>query len=592
MLSSGAGYSQTANDQMLASQYLQEGQYEKAAMLYEKLFKQTSSHYYYSTYLKCLIALKDYNKAEKIIKQQIKSNTEILSYNVDLGSVYKLQLEETKAKKEYEKAIDLLKPSVNQITDLYSAFYFKNEIEYAISTLKRGRKLLNNDFIFAFDIAQLFSQKKDIDNMIIEYLKIAHFQYDLKDTVQNALQVNLKSKSDYEQLRIHLLKNIQKYADKVVYSELLIWHFVQLQDFESALIQVKALDKRFREEGQRLLELSDICAYNGYFEVAIKAVQYVIDKGVQCPNYLNARKAVLEIKKYKITRSLTVNKEELLILDNDFKIFVEEFGKNPKTAETIREWAQLKVFYLYNNSDAIKLLEELLSVPQLFVKFKALCKLDLGDIYVIEGDMWESTLYYSQVDKAFKDEPIGHEARLRNAKLSFYKGEFQWAQAQLDIIKSATSDLISNDAIQLSMLISDNLALDTNTNALQMYANASLFIFQNKVDAAMLTLDSITKFFPGHSLSDDVLFSKSKLFKKMGDIDKTIKMLTSIIENYSYDILADDAIFELADIYHYLQIDTEKAMKLYQDIIIKYPGSLYVVEARKRYRQLRGDDVN
>jgi TolA-binding protein len=206
--------------------------------------------------------------------------------------------------------------------------------------------------------------------------------------------------------------------------------------------------------------------------------------------------------------------------------------------------------------------------------------------------VWDAQLLYTQVDKDFLDEPIGEEARFKNAKLSYYKGEFEWAQAQLNILKGATSEMISNDAIALSVFITDNSGMDSVTTPLQMYSRADLLLFRHKYNDAVNTLDSLKKEFPEHELMDDVLFEKGMIYLQTKDYQKAIEFFTQVDENYSTDLLADDALFKMADIYENQLHDKDKAMTLYKNIMTKYPGSLYVIEARKRFRALRGDNVN
>ena len=95
-------------------------------------------------------------------------------------------------------------------------------------------------------------------------------------------------------------------------------------------------------------------------------------------------------------------------------------------------------------------------------------------------------MYYSQVEKDFKHEVIGQEAKFKKIKIDYYTGKFNWAQAQLNILKQSTSKLIANNAMELSLLISDNLNLDTTQLTLQIYANAELLIFQNKYNFGIL----------------------------------------------------------------------------------------------------------
>ncbi len=231
-------------------------------------------------------------------------------------------------------------------------------------------------------------------------------------------------------------------------------------------------------------------------------------------------------------------------------------------------------------------------MPSVTPLFKGECKLELADIYLITGEVWESTLLYSQVDKANKGEPIGEEAKFRNAKLSYYKGEFEWARGQLDVLKGGTSHLIANDALALSLLIQDNMGLDSNITGLLIYSRADMLVFQNKEDAALLVLDSILTQLPEHSLVDEVLLKKAEIMKRKGKFLEEASFLQMIIDKYSTDILADDALFLLADLYERRLDNKQKAMDLYQDLLIKFPGSSFVVEARKRFRTLRGDAVN
>ena len=216
----------------------------------------------------------------------------------------------------------------------------------------------------------------------------------------------------------------------------------------------------------------------------------------------------------------------------------------------------------------------------------------LGDVYILVGNYWDPVLYYGQVDKDFKEDELGQEAKFRNAKLSYYKGEFEWSQAQLDVLKKATSQLISNNSIELALLIQDNLGLDSNEEAMKLFADADLYIYQNKFNEAIANLDTIYARYPMHSLADDILYAKSRIYRKQQQWQKALDLLDKVYTVYSYDILADNAIFDAAEIYDYNLNNKTKAKELYEKLITQLPGSLYAVEARKRYRFLRGDVLN
>jgi tetratricopeptide (TPR) repeat protein len=337
--------------------------------------------------------------------------------------------------------------------------------------------------------------------------------------------------------------------------------------------------------------LAQICVSNQEYDVAIKCFEYEVQKGQSYPYYSYARAELVNTIQKKITETSNFSKNDLLDLEQTYNSALSDMGYNAQSISLIRGLAHLKGFFLGDPLKAIELLETALAFTNANPVLLAECKLELGDIYIFTGEMWEPALLYGQVDKGFKHDAIGQEAKFKNARLSFYKGEFEWAQAQLDVLKGATSKLIANDALALSLLISDN-TVDSNYVPLAMFSRADLLSFQNKDSLALLALDSINKEFPGHSLSDDILFKKYKIDYKAAKYQMASEKLDQLILNYSDDILGDDAVFKLAELYEKNLNDLEKAKKLYQDVLLNYPGSLYTVEARKRYRKMRGDGLN
>jgi tetratricopeptide (TPR) repeat protein len=578
----------------LATQYYTTGEYDKAVIYYEKQYDIDPSGTY-KLYLKCLLNLKDYEKAEKLIKKQLKKNSADLTLYVDLGKVYLNQNQNDKAKQQFDKAIKSVIPDVGRVTMLGNAFVEIQEYDRAIETYMNGRKLLRDVYPFNFELAELYAQKGDQQKMIDEYLDVLNYN---EQYIPN-LQAILQNKIAYDAtgtisdlLRKSLLKNIQKNSARPVYNELLYWLFLQEKDFESAYIQAKAMDKRLSEEGERLLNLGFLAASNKEYNLAEKCFQYVIDKGSANSNYIQARIQLLNASNEKITSDRKPTTAELQKLEKDYEITLTDLGKNVSTAPLISRYAHLKAFYLDKVDDAINLLQEAIAMPGIDQQFKAECKLELGDIDIFKGEVWEAALLYGQVDKDFKHDAIGREAKFRNARLSYYMGEFDWAAAQLNVLKAATSQLISNDAMSLALLIMDNTGMDSITDPLLIYSRADLLEFRNKDDLALATLDSVIKQYPGHSLSDEVWYKKAEIFEKKSMYDTAVVYLGDIVEKYPEDILADDALFKLGNIYEKQLNNNSKAMEMFEKLLTKYPGSLYVVDARKKYRALRGDKIN
>ena len=279
------------------------------------------------------------------------------------------------------------------------------------------------------------------------------------------------------------------------------------------------------------------------------------------------------------------------MLETQYESFLNEFGRPRATAGIVLELAELQAFYLNDLDKAIQILNELINFPGSDRIVQANGKLSLADFYLMKGEVWESTLLYSQVDKAFKEDLLGHEARFRNAKLSYFNGDFQWAQTQFDILKASTSRLIANDALDLSVFIMDNLGLDTSATALITYSQAELLVFQNRFQEAFDKMDSLLVAFPDHSLQDDVLYLKANVYKKKRNFEKAAELYETIVEKYKEEIRADNSLFALAELYETQLNDIEKAKTLYETLFIDFSGSTFAVEARKRFRRLRGDNI-
>jgi tetratricopeptide (TPR) repeat protein len=340
------------------------------------------------------------------------------------------------------------------------------------------------------------------------------------------------------------------------------------------------------------MELGDVCATNDNYDAAARAFQYVVDKGSTGPNYVQARLNMLDVQYKKITNTYNYTPADLTQLEANYKLALTELGKSNGTLDLMLNMAHLQAFFLNKTDTAAALLEEAIKIPTFRDKTTADCKLELGDIRLLQGDVWEASLLYSQVEKAYKNDPIGQEAKFRNSRLYYYKGDFQWAKAQLDVLKAATAKFISNDAMDLSLFISSNIGSDSLTTPLEMFSRADLLYFQNRFDDSQKVLDSITNVFPDNDLADDILYRKANIAYRTGNFAKAADFYNEVVTKYPEELLGDDSLYKLASIYQFNLMDNTKAMEMYEKLMTDFLGSVYVVEARKRFRALRGDKVN
>jgi tetratricopeptide (TPR) repeat protein len=583
------------SDLELAEYYFNNGEYEKALLYYESIYKTNRTEKVYSNYLNSLIAIGDFDEAEKVVKKKLKDNGNKANVHVDLGELYKKFDRQNDAEEEFGKAIKELLPGRSNVTRLANAFIQLGEYGYAKEAYLKGRRTANDGYEFHYEMANLQGMMGNLDEMVESFMELLLTAPNYIQTVQNSLNRNLNVAENAERgemLRVKLLQRVQKYPEATIYSELLIWLFLQQKDFASAMVQARALDKRLNENGSRMINLAQLAKSNADYPTAREAYNYVIDKGNFGEYYVTARMELLQVMLDEITARPGYPIDDIVDLETTYELTLDELGMDASTAIIVKELAHIKGFYLGKTDEAIALLYDALEIPGMYSKITAVIKLELGDVLLLTGDIWESSLLYSQVELDFKEDVLGHEAKFRNAKISYYTGDFEWAQSQLDVLKASTSKLISNDAIDLSLLISDNFNMDTTIVPMLMFAQSDLLAYQNRVDEALLKLDSISTMWPGHSLSDDILMLKSDIFYQRGDFAQSAVFLQTIIDLYFTDILADDAVFKLAEINQFVYEDLEQAQLLYKQILDDFPGSLYVVEARKRYRELRGDAIN
>lgn len=588
-------HAQQSTDEKLASMFFNDRDYEKAASIYERLFEQKPASYYYTYLIYCYLEMNDLKKAEKLVRNQIKQEPKNLKYQVDLGYLYSRSDDNSKAQKQYEDVIKNLPPEKNQIIEVANTFLSRRETELSIRTYQKGRQLLQDSYPFNMELAYVYQSVGDIQDMVEEYLNYIDYDITKLSFVQDRLQDALSMDSDGTKndiFRKALLRRIQRYPDRTYYSELMIWYSVQQRDFAQALIQAKSLDKRLGEDGHRIYDLATLCVTNNNYDVAEEAYRYVISKGAEAPFYKICRIELLNVSFLKITQHYNHTAEDISRLEKEYESTLAELGNTSSSINMIKNLSHLYTFFSGKSEQAINLLSDAIKIPGLTLQQIADCKLELGDIYLFTGEVWEATLLYSQVDKSFKNDPLGHEAKLRNARLSYFIGEFGWAKAQLDVLKAATSKLIANDAMELSLLIGDNLTEDTAGVALKVLSRAELLEFQNKDEQALLTLDSIQNIPTGATLADDVLYRKAKIAMKKGEYLRADSLYAKIVEGYPEEILADNALYKMAELNEIQLANKSKAMDLYQELITKYPGSLYTTEARKRFRVLRGDPVN
>ncbi len=578
-------------DPRLAEQYFRNGEYEKAGVIFEKIYQKTPSRdYYFDRYMECLLLMEDFDKYEKQLKTHQGVPQKVQLY-VKYGELYERQFEQAKADKQYKRAIDNLPKNRSEIIRLAQAFIKLTKYDLALDTYKKGASIMKDKAMFAYELGDLYRRKGDREPMIENYLISLRNTPSRLGTLKTIFQ-RFFGEDDFKELQTQLYQQISDHPDDLVLLDMMAWVFIQKKDYKNAFRQVRAFDKRTKDSGGRVYRLAQTAQQSKDYDAAIMAYNYIVEeKGKTNTYYIEAKTQTLKCKRLRLVDGFAYTKDDLKELEKEYETFLFEFGKDASTGSIIFELAELEAFYLNDLTKAIDLLDELIEMPGVRRHLLAKSKIALADYYLMDGDIWESTLLYSQVDKAYKDDIQGQMARFKNAKLSYFKGDFEWAQAQFSVLKASTSKLIANDALDLSVFIMDNLALDTVVTPMFNFAQAELLIFQNKFDEAFAKMDEIITAFPKHSLQDDIYFAKANIYMKQRKYDLAAQMYQNIVTNFPESIRTDNSLFALAQLYeNENQLnDKDKAKNLYETIMLDFSNSTFAVEARKRFRTLRGD---
>jgi tetratricopeptide (TPR) repeat protein len=571
---------------MLAKGYFDRGEFEKALISYQKLYEEKKGNVnYLLKIVQIHQQLEHYDISEKLLIKQTNTSKNPQFY-VELGYNFQLKGEQQKAEENYNKAI--LKIEEETIYAFYVARRFEEHalIDNAAIVYERAMQL-RPEANYNIQLARIYGEQGKVEKMFSSYVNFLEKSENYTNQAQRVFSQYISENGKDENnilLRKVLLKKIQSEPD-VLWNQLLSWLFVQQKDYKKAFAQEKAMYKREQETLQGIVDLARTTVEEDEVEIANEILRYLVDNAIDIETVIEAHKSLLELQTKHASES------DYITIDKIYKGLIAQFGRNPQTINLQLSYGHFIAFYLNKPQAATTFLKEALKtrLPRIQA---AKIKLKLGDILVFQEKFNEALIYYSQIQTSLKNSTISQEARFRVAKASYYKGDFKWAESQLKILKASTSQLIANDALDLKLLISDNKYEDSTQTALKLYAKADLYAFQNKIEKAISLLDKILHDHKTETIIDQALFKQAKLFEMKKEYRKAASNYTVIIENYKDDILADDAYFALAELFVNHLGQPEKAKALYEQIIFNYADSIYFVDARKKYRALRGDAIN
>ena len=575
------GFSQ--NDQ-LAQNYFDKGEFEKALVSYQELFNtQPGNGFYFQQTIECYQQLKQYEVAEKAIFERYNKYKQS-SLLVELGANYQLQKEDSKAKKYFEQALDKIKKNPSEVYGIAAVFERKVLIEYALQAYQIALEIDPN-MNFNFQMALLYGQNGQTDKMIEKFLEESYKNPQNLILIQNQFTRFMNENADVafnEALRKALLIRIQKNQD-VFWNQYLSWYYVQQREFGKAFIQEKAIYKRNPESLSNIVNLAQISIEEDEKETAKEILAFILENTKDNDLQMQAHYFLTEMK---INDPLIKDYSEI---EKDLVSLLNQYGITPYSIKLQILKAHFDTFQMKNPNQGKAILKTALELP-INEYQKADVKMELADIFLFEEKFNQASLYYSQIEEDLKNDVIGHEATLKSAKTSYFKGDFVWALKQFKELKSVSSQLIANDALEYFLLINDNTVADSTQTALKQFARGDYLIYQNKPQEALLQFQDILKNFKGQEIESVTLYRLGKIYEKLGDYQSALSQYQQVIDHYSDGIYIDEALFFTAEIYSKKLIDQEKAKSFYEKLVFHHQDSIYFVEARKKYRELRGDN--
>ena len=576
-----------AQDAQLANAYFRNGEYEKAILLYKPLHEKNPVRQdYFKSLLVCYQQMDDYEVANEMIRNNMKlfPNQDYLL--VELGYNYQLQDQLEKAREYYEKAIQSIQKNPGFGFIIGQTFRKNHLLDYALRSYQIAKELnpkLNTEIYEA----QIYGEKGELEKMFHSYLNLIDKNEKYYPTIQRYIGIFITEDKNSETnilFRKLLLKRAQN-NPKDSWNILLSWLYLQQKEYDKALVQEKSLYKRNPESLERILEVGKLSFENKDYATSQKSFDFILQKTTDQNTKLQSQTYLLQI-----ANELAITQNELKEVNRGFQELLNEYGITNSTINLQIAYAHFLSYSFDQPEKAMEVLNNALPLAKSKFK-KGKIQIKLADILVFTNQFNQALILYSQVQTNLKNSVLAQEARFKVAQTSYFKGDFQWAQTQLKVLKSSTSQLIANDALNLSLLIGNNTAKDSIQDALKTYAKADLLAFQNKNKQAIDTLNTVLQNFKGHAIEDDALYKQAELYIKTEKYTLAESNYLAIIQNIPESILKDDAYFQLAELYYYQLNDFENAKEMYQKIIFEFPSSIYLIDARKKYRKLRGDDI-
>ncbi|MFV0507384.1 MAG: hypothetical protein ACK5L5_11910 [Bacteroidales bacterium] len=570
----------------LAKRYFADGEYEKASPLLLTSYEKSKDLSVLKLYTRSLVKEEKFDGAQSSLKRLSRKNKANIYYFHYLnGFINKADDKADRAEEDFKNAWTSLpdNPAIYQF--LGDELIDIKEYELASLVLEAGKeKYPEHDF--SESLGMIYMHLKQYNKLIEQYLTYVDGGERNLYIAQHYFRYAFNFDDDgslLESTRVSLMKRIQSRGSNTAYTRMLIWIYEQQKNYAAALKQSIALCKRINKHQNVALLLTQNAEKAEDYKTALEGYDYLESLGDRNPYYALVMEAKGNMSYNMFMKEGIYTGEAYEKCRQRMAVSLETvsfLGRNPTL---LKNYSHLLAFYGKDTDKAISLLEKGINYPSYNLAQRSMLQLELADIYLYLNEMWDALLLYSRIIENNKDNSIGDLTKFKKAKLSYFMGNFEYAKGQLDVIKAATSKLTSNDGFVMSLLIGNNLEGGLDNKPLQLFSKVDLYMFRNQLDSARMTIDSILSEYGFSTLADDALARKADICNAQKKYSDEAEILHELITNYSNSENIDKYIFQLAELYDFKLNEKTKAKKLYKTIVLEHSNSIHAIVARMRY---------
>ncbi len=576
----------------LAQSFERAGEYERALKIYEELYLKNPNN---RTYLDALVRLntqtKNYDRAIYLARLWLSDHPDDVDMMAKLGDVHFKAGKEKEAIEIWDKIIKTYKDNPG-IYRMVADYLIQNRLfDKAIEYLTTAQKIAGAPELYSYEIAMLYEFTMRFDKAVLEYIKLLRKTPSMLPSVKSRMSTYIGRADVLKQVIPILDSEARVSRANIGILELYAWVLNEARDYDKALDVYKQLDRVTFANGDVILNFANDLFNRRIFNMALKAYEEIIRN---FPNskllpeakfgYVRSREEILRQRLKNKIENDTILFSEFKKVEDDYIEISKEFSGTKYEAEALFRIGLVELDVFFDLDKAQRYFEDVQKKFMLYLGREAIFK--IAEILTLKGDLNGAEEKYMYLLN-LKNFPDTLRAKFLLAQVWYYQGEFDRAKKILEDVSKITASDYSNDAIELLLKIQSNRF--PSDKPLREFALAELKIKQRRYGEAISILEDIVSNCSSCSIVDDAIFTLAMSYKAIGKFDKSIEYLDLIINEHPGSIYADDAMMEKGIIYQENLRNREVAIDTFLKLISKFPNSIYVSEARKRVRELRGE---